>query len=112
MIFAYSARRATRTRSFYHLLQAADVHGKDDEFIKLFTILETGGPRQAFHHSDLRRGSKLQRFVQRLKLFDVVLTGDNTSSADLVRDIGNDEEHIQRVHWDGAGPNRDGVGSP
>ena len=103
---AYSARRATRTRtfthSFYHLLQAAkliDVLSKDDKFIKLCTILEKRRTtRGEVLHSATCRGSKLRgddtdEFRPAAKAFDIVLTSDRGAvSVRVLRDIGDDEQ--------------------
>ena len=69
-------------------------------------------------YSDPHRGSKLMGDDIRItaKVFDIVfLTGeDDDESGDSVRDIGDDEDNIWRVHggWSKCGVNRDGIGSP
>ena len=96
MSSAWSARRATITRtfahSFYLLLQAATliIVIKDDKFIKLCTILERRRTNRV--HSEACRGSKLRgdEFRPMAKALDVVLTGDH--GAVSARDIGDDEE--------------------
>ena len=61
---------------------------RDDDFVKLFTILEQRRMREReVLHSDLSQGSKL-RGDEICPTAKVVLTGDD--GADSVRDIGDD----------------------
>ena len=85
------ARRANRTRSFYHLLRVSLLISlvKENEFNKLFTILERERTvKGRFLHSDLCQRSKLKgdEIHPTPKVFDVVLTDDH--GADAVRNIG------------------------
>ena len=98
MSFAWSARRATRTRtfvahSFYHLLQAANL--VIDVIMHILERLRTKREDDEGEvlHSKACRGkslSKLRVIHPTGKVFDIVLTGDH--GAVSLRDVVDDKQ--------------------